>query len=257
MKRAISATLLLFCVTFFLEAYAQTRLYTDIQGNIYEIKPDNEILRLDTSGKVIANWRDRNLGRIASFDLLNPLKPLAFYSETATLVEFDNNLYPVNQRFVEEARNAANPLFCRSADNRIWFFDDRNLSFHKYDSEGLNNTEGPRLNQHFPSSFQAIELIEHQRQLFLVLQNEGVWVFDFYGAFIRKIAAKGVLDIALSGTELWILLPGKIQQFGLKSLQVKEWLLSDIENPESIAPAPNGLYFLRQGQVTLWPLSLN
>lgn len=234
-------------------AQAQVRLYTDIQGNIYEIKPDNEILRLDSTGKVMANWRDRNLGKLVSFDLLNPLKPLAFYTETATLIEFDNNLYPINQRVIEDARNGANPLFCRSADNKIWFFDDRALCLKKYDADGESSVNGPRLNQYLPASFQASDLIEHQRQVFLLLQNEGVWIFDFYGAFIRKIPAKGVTDMALQGTLLWLQLPNSILQYNLKTLQTKEFLLTEKEIPESIAPASNGLYFLKKGRVTLWP----
>ncbi len=228
-----------------------------MQGNLYEIKPDNEIIRLDTSGKVIANWRDRNLGRISSFDLLNPLKPLAFYPETSTLAEFDNNLYPVSQRVIEEARSASNPLFCRSADNRIWFFDDRTLCFRKYEAEGMQNWEGPRLNQHFPSGFQAFDLIEHQRKLYLLIYQQGVWVFDFYGAFIRKIPMEGVTDIALNAHDLWMLTSEKLIQWNMKSLKAREWPLDASQIPESIAPSSSGIYFLRQGRVTLWPLSSN
>lgn len=248
-----SIPVLLLVVFNVLKLEAQTRLYTDLQGNLYEIKPDNEILRIDTSGKVIANWRDRNLGKISSFDLLNPLKPLAFYPETSTLIEFDNNLYPVNQRVIEDARNGANPLFCRSADNRIWFFDDRTLSLKKYDAEGISSVEGPRLNQHFPASFQAIDLVEHQRQVFLLIQNEGVWIFDFYGAIIRKIPAKGVSDMALYSQFLWLQTPHGLLQYNLKTLQTTDWPLKEAQIPESIAPAANGLYFLKQGRVTLWP----
>lgn len=235
------------------QAMAQSRLYTDVFGNIYQIKPDNEILRIDSNGKVLANWRDRNLGKLSSFDLLNPLKPLAFYAETATLMEFDNNLYPINKRVIEEARNCANPLFCRSADNKIWFFDDRSLCFIKYETEGLTSIQGPRLNQFFPVSFQALDLIEHQRQLFLLVQNEGVWVFDFYGAFLRKIPAKGLIDMALQGDTIWLQLPESMLQFHLKTLLTVNWPLQNYQIPESIAPASKGLYFLRQGRVTLWP----
>lgn len=184
---------------------ADTFIGIDNYRNIYFIK-DEVIHKQGLEGNFV--FTDLQLGRIATVDIINPLKVVVFFEDTNTVVFLDNNLNEI-QRFnfnnlpqflnVSTATNAGN--------NSLWIcnVDTQQLELYNYNSKIQRVVSQP-------FSGALLSQASNFNYCFILTENS-LRAFNSYGSLLNEIPNDGFKKIiqqnenliALSENELYYL----------------------------------------------------
>jgi hypothetical protein len=219
----------------------------DDQGSCFIITEDQELIKYDSNGTWVANYRDRVLGRISKVDISNPLQLLVFYPETATIVKLDNNLYPVSTYSIPILLELQNPLLCRSFDNLLWYYNDREKKVVKTSIENIPSVDGQWLGNRLPSEFKPVDMEEINKELYLLDSNGTVLSIDLFGNIIkiRSIPSKQLISYR---SELCLLTDA-----GLKSWKTLELVLplNEARVITMLRVRQQSLFGLKRGKIEL------
>ena len=184
---------------------AATGVVTDKIGNIYTFK-NEEIMRHASKSDRVRRESFKKYGNISSVDVINPLKILVFFQDLVLIVFLDNELGIRGQTLELDFMGYPQvTAVCRSYDNGTWLFDKSTFRLSRL-SENLRETNSTsNLMQITGSQINPDMMIETNRRLYLSDYNEGIFVFDFFGTFIRKIHAKGVKSLDFFGDNVYFL----------------------------------------------------
>lgn len=162
---------------------ADTFIGIDNYKNIYFIK-DEVIHKQGLEGNFV--FTDLQLGRIATVDIINPLKVVVFFKDTNTVVFLDNNLNEI-QRFnfnnlpqflnVNTATNAGN--------NSLWIFnvDTQQLELYNYNSK-LQRVVSQ------PFSGALLSQASNFNYCFILTENS-LRAFNSYGSMLNEMPSDG------------------------------------------------------------------
>src|SRR5436190_13086298 len=106
---------------------------TDKLGNVYVVS-ENMLLQFDGNAQPVNHYSEKNLGRLAYVDAVNPLKLLAFYPDFAQINLLSSKL--VLQSTIQlRGIGIEQPLLvCTSTiDNGIWIYDRQDFQLKKID----------------------------------------------------------------------------------------------------------------------------
>jgi hypothetical protein len=160
----------------------------DNLDNLYIISSTGQIKKWNSSGDSIGLYNQvKNFGKLYAVDVSNPLKLLLFYKDFSTIVLLDRylaTLTTINLRRYSILQPAAIGL---SYDNNIWVFDAYDNKLKKINEQGIKLLETPDFRTIFDESFVPQKIISDNGLLYLADTLHGVFVFDNYGSFKKKI----------------------------------------------------------------------
>jgi len=180
-------------------AFSLVRTYKgDITGaaidnldNLYIISSTGQIKKIGQKGDSIGVFNGiRNYGRLSSIDVTNPLKPLLFYKDFSNVVVLDRflaNRASINLRQFNILQPTAVGL---SYDNNIWVFDQYDNKLKKVDDAGNILLQTDDFRSLFNQSFSPQKIINDNGFVYLADSTNGIYVFDNYGTYKRKILLK-------------------------------------------------------------------
>ncbi len=164
----------------------------DNLDNLYLVSSSGQIKKLNSRGDSVAVFNGvRNFGPLQSIDVTNPLKPLLFYKDFSTVVVLDRLL---SRRTSLDLRrfNVLQPsAIGLSYDNNIWVFDQFDNKLKKMDEGGNLLLQTTDFRQLFNQTLSPQRIINDGGLVYLADSTEGIFVFDNYGAFQRRIDLKG------------------------------------------------------------------
>lgn len=163
----------------------------DNLNNLYIISSTGQLKKFNSHGDSVGVFNGiRAYGMLSAIDVTNPLKPLLFYKDFSTVVVLDRllaNRAGLNLRRFNILQPTAIAL---SYDNNIWVFDQYDNKLKKLDENGNLLLETTDLRQVFDQSISPQKIFNDNGLVYLVDSAKGVFVFDNYGSFKRKIEAK-------------------------------------------------------------------
>lgn len=167
-----------------LEKMTGTQLYADPNGNIYLVD-GSKLSKLDANGKLLRSFDDSFLGDIASVDVDNPLKIMVFYRESGKVVFLDDRLSPVMEPLDLFSHGYTSvTLAAYSTDNLIWLYDAASLELICID---FYCKEKSRNKLNF-SDFHPMQLLAcRERALLMNNPDDGIYIFDAFGTFLKRI----------------------------------------------------------------------
>lgn len=179
----------------------------DELGDIY-LYSNYNLYKLSKKGDTIAVYSTKRYGKITDVDVSIPQKPLIFYREPGLLLELDytlsENAPPIN--LYQEG--LANPVFAIHSplNNGYWVYDQAKYELFHFDKQ-FNKTfsSGNILQQTSLNDFKPKNLIFHQNSVFLESENNGLLMFDLYGAFVKKIHLNGYDKLFVEGDALLLI----------------------------------------------------
>ena len=126
------------------------------------------------------------------------MKLLLFYKEFSTVVILDRFL--ANQSTLDLKRfSILNPsAIGNSYDNNIWVYDEYDNKLKKIDEQGKKLLETADFRTVFDQSISPQKIINDNGLVYLADTANGIFVFDNYGSFKRKIAVKNFQTIAIA-----------------------------------------------------------
>jgi hypothetical protein len=160
----------------------------DAQGNIYLSTEKGAILKYSSSYEFIMAYASNEVVPISSLDVSFHFRIFGFYKSQQSYILLDRNFKMLNEVRLdpELIGNAVSASY--ASDNMVWIFDEMDFSLAK-----LN----PTLNQlvidiRLPLLVETellfiIQLEEYQNRVYLNNAGEGIYVFDLFGNFLKKL----------------------------------------------------------------------
>lgn len=175
----------------------------DNLDNLYIVSSTGQIKKLNAAGDSIGIYNQvRNYGKLYSLDVSNPLKILLFYRDFSTVVILDR--YLAGQATVDLKRfsilNAS--AIGNSYDNRIWIYDEYDGKLKKIDEQGNKLLETPDFRTIFNQPISPQRIINDNGLVYLADTTNGIFVFDNYGTFKKKLPLKNWQTIAVTNNAI-------------------------------------------------------
>lgn len=176
-----------------------TNAAVDNLDNLYIISSTGQVKKFGPKGDSIGVFNGiRNYGKLTAIDVTNPLKPLLFYKDFSNVVVLDRflaNRISLNLRKFNILQPSAIGL---SYDNNIWVFDQYDNKLKKIDESGNLLSQTDDFRSLFSQSFAPQKIINDDGFVYLADSTSGIFVFDNYGTYKRKILLKNWNAIDIS-----------------------------------------------------------
>ncbi len=181
----------------------------DPAGLLYVADGRQNIVQLTPDGQRLQTYSPAVRGRVASLDAGFTGKVLAFYDDRQALVLFDRFLSPITALQFADFPATAERLIRAATlapDGTIWLYDERQLALVRLDPRDPSAATAVPLDLVLTSPKSDIRALHvWQNQLYLVDRATGIYVFDIFGAFSRRIVLPGLANVHFRGDELFFL----------------------------------------------------
>jgi hypothetical protein len=187
--------------------------------NVYILTATDQLKKYNSKGDSLAVYNNvRALGKVSSLDVSNPLKVLLYYKDFSSIVILDR-LLGVRSTIDLRKRNILGvSAIGQSYDNRIWVFDAYDSKLKKIDDEGRILLETPDLRMVFKGAVMPQQIIDNNKQVYLYDTASGVFIFDNYGSFKRKIPITGWSHINITDKHIMGIADGSVQDYNVTTL---------------------------------------
>ena len=194
----------------------------DNLGSVFTIKK-GVIQKYSSNGVAVVKNSEKLLGEVSRLDANNPLKMLVFFQGLSQIVYVDNQLARRGDVInLDRLGYAQTSAVCTSYNNGFWLYDQFTFQLVRVD-ERLNETNKTQnLRQLFGEAINPLKLIETSKWLYLADSKNGVFVFDLYGTYYKRIPLTAIEDIDIEKETLYYLKKGKIFSFNLTTLEDRE-----------------------------------
>ncbi len=167
-------------------------------GNYY-LHTRTEIFKYNPFDTLFSRYSELQNGGITFMDVSNPMKITVFYAGVSKVLFLDNTLNPTftpTDLYALQLETAT--LVCSSYDNGFWVFDAPSFSLTRVNSFGEVDRTVKNINQLTGiEELRPTALREKENLLYLADPNYGLFVFDIFGGFLKKIPLPGIADFSV------------------------------------------------------------
>jgi hypothetical protein len=204
----------------------------DNLDNLYLITPQDQFKKYNANGDSIAVFNGvRRFGKLYSVDVSNPLKLLLFYKDFSTVVILDRLLAIRGTVDLRKNNILQASAIGASYDNKIWIFDSYDNKLKKLDEQGSLLQETPDFRVLFDQSIVPQQILDKDGLLYLYDSANGLFVFDYYGTFKRKLPLSNWSSIVIAGKNVLGISNNGINNFSTATLMERRYLF-----PENFLP---------------------
>ena len=155
-------------------------------NNVYILRR-TEILKTDSTGKILIRTSSRELGSPSIVDTRDPLRLLIFYPDFAMIRVLDNQLADQSTIDLRIMGYVDPRLICGSFDQGIWIFDQTTNRLSKLDVRLQKVSLTLDLNQLLGKNINA-NAIEQSQQWIALRAGKEAFIFDQFGTYVRTIS---------------------------------------------------------------------
>lgn len=186
----------------------------DNLDNLYIISSAGQIKKLNAAGDSVGIYNQiKDYGKLYTIDVSNPLKLLLFYKEFSTVVILDRFLSSQSVLDLRRFSILSASAIGNSYDNKIWVYDEYDNKLKKIDEQGNKVFETSDFRTVFDQSFSPQKILNDNGLVYLADTTSGIFVFDNYGSFRKKIPVKNCQTIAVVNNNIICVNNGLITVF--------------------------------------------
>lgn len=195
--------------------FSTAEVRIDQLNNLYLIKK-GEVIKTDQLGKVLTRYSNKLIGDNVHLDVSNPMKVLLFAPDQMKVVFLDSRLGELREEInlynegFEQISLAAS-----SHSNGFWLYDPINFKLMRYDQHFKKERESLNIAQMLRVEFFPVSMLEADNKLYLSDPNHGIFVFDVYGNYVRRIPLKGIERLLISDQRLFFMKGARLYALGL------------------------------------------
>lgn len=265
MKRFFTIASLLFCLSapaqidslFLLEKFIEgefTDFTVDNLNNIYLFNPSGQLKKLRANGDSVAVFNDvRRYGKVNSIDVSNPLKVLLYFKDFGTVVVLDRFL---SKRDVLDLRKLGLyqvKAIAQAYDNGFWVFDEQEGKLKHLSDGGAIVDQFTDFRVLFDSMPSPQFIADQNKNLYLYDEQKGIYIFDYYGAFKKRIAFTGWKEFTVINNILFGRTERQLLRYEPGSLQLQEYTVpAGMAHALKIKITPEHLYVLRPERLEIY-----
>lgn len=202
-------------------------LTTDNLGDSYLIK-SHEVFKYLPDGSLQYTFSNLSYGNISFVDATNPLKILVFYKDFSRIIFLDNTLseskLPITLQDLGLEQASA---VCTSFDNGLWVYDPVNFQMLRFDQDLKVTQDVKNVQQLTRETIQPDFMVESGNWLYLNDPESGIFVFDLFGTFFKKIPLLGLHSFQVFGEDIFYFKEGKLKSYHLRKMEEHEYPLPE------------------------------
>ncbi len=225
---------------------------TDPIGNVYLVKHDNYILKLNAQGDSLGVYNDVRKGKITQIDASNPLRVLVFYGQYGQITILDNMLSAKNQLDLKRIGLFNVPCIANSADANIWIFDPAG-NLLKID-EQLNIRFTTPIRNVLDYNINPNLMLESNRELYMCDTAEGIIKFDRFGFYVTRYNFFPK-ELQVINNNLVYRKDSALTSYNVRALTDSKIILPKHENIVQVRFNRNQLYVLRKKSLSIYAVT--
>ena len=195
----------------------------DKLGNIYQIS-EMKIVKYSDKLDTLRTNSIFSSGTITSLDTRNPMQLMLFYKQQQEIILLDNTLSETNKiklNFFEWI-----DLACMSnRDNAFWLYSITTQSLIKTDKNGKVTNRFNNIGQLVKRDINPTQLLEYNNQVYLFDPNQGLFVFDLFGNYVKRIQLENAEIVKFYKEKVFLRVKNDIFSYNLiifdKKLELK------------------------------------
>ncbi len=163
-------------------------LTTDFMKNAYVVTKNNQVMKYDSTGTLVARFSDSKFGQISHVDATAPFNVLIFFKDQARVVTTDMRLnvkrsYKLSSVGINEVSAA-----CMSHDNYMWIFDQADNKLKKITDSYEIIHESLSIVELLGMEITPSYMVERGNMIYMNVPDLGVMVFDMFGTYYTSIS---------------------------------------------------------------------
>ncbi len=160
----------------------------DNQGFIFTSDLEGNILQFDITGLPVNNYSPVRQGRLSQLEAFWTVNIFTFSADLQEYRILDRFLNPIAENRISNEHIGLAKAATLGNNNIIWILDESDLSLKQYDYKRNQVLQNQPLSLILGSAdLNIIDIREYQNLVFLNIKNEGVFIFDNQGNFIRLL----------------------------------------------------------------------
>lgn len=195
------------------------QLAVDNLDNLYILSSTGQLKKYNAQGDSVGVYNGvKRFGKLQSVDVTNPLKLLLFYKDFSAVVVLDRLLTlraVVDLRRLNIIQTSAVSV---SYDGNIWLFDEYENKLKKISEDGTVLLETPDFRTVFPDAILPQQIIDQNGTVYLYDAKAGLYLFDYYGAFKKKLPVTGWQSVAVRNNYITGIQDNSMQYFNTATL---------------------------------------
>jgi hypothetical protein len=154
----------------------------------YYISTNTSIWKTSSQNNQSFIYDSKKSGNITLIDAGDPMKVLVFYKDLSLITFLDNFMAETsfNISLMDFGLDQAE-VVCKSLNNGIWVYDTKQDKLVKISSALKVEMEILNVQRIIGEAFSPKQMMERTSGLYLNDPMKGIYVFDNYGSFLRKI----------------------------------------------------------------------
>ena len=225
-------------------------------GELFIINSENQLKKLDENGDSVGVFNQvTKYGKLSYVEAQNPWKTLLYYKNFSNIVLLDKYLNVINHINLRSKNILRAEAITISYDNHIWVFDEQENKLKKIDDGGNILSETFDFRQLFDVAPTPKRIIDHDGFVYLYDPQAGLYIFDYYGSFKRKLSFKGWSDFAIIGKSIYGFDANKLYKYTEPWPDLEEFPLPEkFQNNTSIKISNHKFYLLKNGRLGAYSL---
>jgi len=221
---------------------------------IYLFTQAGQLKKLKPNGDSMAVYNNvRRYGKMYSIDVSNPLKVLLYFKDFGTVVVLDRLL---GQRDVLDLRRSGLlqvKAISLAYDNGYWVFDEQEGKMKHLNESGAIIDQFTDFRLLFDSMPSPQVITDQNKNLYLYDESKGIYIFDYYGAFRRKIPYTGWKDFMVINNLVFGRTEKTLFRYDPAALDLKQYPISSgMADALKIKITPDNLYVLRPDRLEIY-----
>ncbi len=219
----------------------------DKLGNIYRIS-DMKIVKYSSTLDSIQSNSIFSKGTISSLDTRNPLQLMLFYKQQQQIVLLDNTLSETNKIELASQFDWIDLACLSNRDNAFWLYAVTGQELIKINKSGTVTSRFKNISQLVRKDINPTQLVEYDNQVYLFDPNQGLFVFDLFGNYVKRIQLENAEKVKFFKEKVFFRVKNDIFSYNLKNFDKKIELNSE-ENFDDFEIGKSWVFLLKSNTI--------
>lgn len=234
---------------------ANSKVTSDYLGNLY-VYSETTLTRYANDFTSLT-YNQPTYGKISFVDASNPLKILVYYQDFGQIVFLNQNLTIIGTPVsINDLGFYDATLVCNSSNDGFWIFDNTQKQLVHINNQMQADRKTGNLNTQNSREFNPKYLCEQNQKLWLSVPEEGIFVLDNWGTFIKKIPLKNIQNFQIRKEIVYFYLNNKLQSYNIKSMEVSDIEIPVSESVTNVLIEDKKIFLISKNKIEIFQVSL-
>ncbi len=224
----------------------------DNLGYIY-LGIDEQVSQLNENGDTLNQYSNKSLGYLNGIDASNPHKILIHYPGNSVVTFLDNKLGPrSDDLYLQDKGLEQSSVVCGSYNNGLWVYDKVYLGMFRLNQNLDVAIETGNLTQILGDPLEPIKMQEDGKWLYVADSVKGLFIFDIFGAFYKRIPIEGISDFQIESGYLFYLKKGVLFRRELRRPELEDLRIEE-DGIQQFRMRKNKAFIVKEGMLKIIP----